>query len=108
MNPKIVSLMLLVVIVVAFPISLTSIIINTEEIVDNELIRSEPWETKIPFFVVDAVVEVPYGSHPCHGRADSCTNKGGFADGCVDNPLVSKLIPEKFSCPKDADLHIFA
>ncbi len=41
------------------------LIITTEEIVDNELIRSEPWETKIPFFVVDAVVEVPYGSHPC-------------------------------------------
>jgi len=41
------------------------LIITTEEIVDNELIRREPWETKIPFFVADAVVEVPYGSHPC-------------------------------------------
>jgi len=41
------------------------LIITTEQIVDNELIRREPWETKIPFFVVDAVVEVPYGSHPC-------------------------------------------
>jgi len=41
------------------------LIITTEEIVDNELIRREPWRTVIPFFVVDAVVEVPYGSHPC-------------------------------------------
>jgi 3-oxoacid CoA-transferase subunit A/glutaconate CoA-transferase subunit A len=41
------------------------LIITTEEIVDNELIRREPWRTAIPFFVVDAVVEVPYGSHPC-------------------------------------------
>lgn len=41
------------------------LIITTEEIVDNEVIRREPWKTKIPFFVVDAVVEVPYGSHPC-------------------------------------------
>ncbi len=41
------------------------LIITTEEIVDNELIRREPWKTIIPFFVVDAVVEVPYGSHPC-------------------------------------------
>jgi len=40
-------------------------IITTEEIVDNELIRREPWKTIIPFFVVDAVVEVPYGCHPC-------------------------------------------
>ncbi len=41
------------------------LIITTEEIVDNEVIRSEPWKTVIPFFVVDAVVETPYGSHPC-------------------------------------------
>ena len=41
------------------------LILTTEEIVDNELIRREPWRTVIPFFVVDAVVEVPYGCHPC-------------------------------------------
>ncbi len=41
------------------------LIITTEEIVDNERIRREPWRTSIPFFVVDAVVEVPFGSHPC-------------------------------------------
>jgi 3-oxoacid CoA-transferase subunit A/glutaconate CoA-transferase subunit A len=41
------------------------LIITTEEIVENEFIRREPWRTSIPFLVVDAVVEVPYGSHPC-------------------------------------------
>jgi acyl CoA:acetate/3-ketoacid CoA transferase alpha subunit len=41
------------------------LIITTEEIIDTELIRSSPWSTNIPFFVVDAVVESPYGSHPC-------------------------------------------
>jgi acyl CoA:acetate/3-ketoacid CoA transferase alpha subunit len=41
------------------------LIITTEEIVDIESIRREPWKTSIPFFAVDAVVEVPYGSHPC-------------------------------------------
>jgi acyl CoA:acetate/3-ketoacid CoA transferase alpha subunit len=41
------------------------LIITTEEIVDNEFIRSFPCLTKIPYFVVDAVVEVPFGSHPC-------------------------------------------
>jgi acyl CoA:acetate/3-ketoacid CoA transferase alpha subunit len=40
------------------------LIITTEEIIDNESIRREPWKTTIPFFVVDAVVAVPYGSHP--------------------------------------------
>jgi len=41
------------------------LILTTESIVDNEVIRREPWRTSIPFMVVDAVVEVPYGSHPC-------------------------------------------
>ena len=41
------------------------LIITTEEIIDNEIIRKEPWRTVIPFLVVDAVVKVPYGSHPC-------------------------------------------
>jgi 3-oxoacid CoA-transferase subunit A/glutaconate CoA-transferase subunit A len=41
------------------------LIITTEEVVDNSIIRREPWRTVIPFFVVDAVVEVPFGSHPC-------------------------------------------
>jgi acyl CoA:acetate/3-ketoacid CoA transferase alpha subunit len=41
------------------------LILTTEEIIDNEIIRKEPWKTVIPFLVVDAVVKVPYGSHPC-------------------------------------------
>ena len=41
------------------------LIVTTEEIVDNERIRDEPWRTVIPFFTVDAVCEVPFGSHPC-------------------------------------------
>jgi len=40
------------------------LIITTEEIVDNEVIRREPWKTIIPFLVVDAVVEIPYSAHP--------------------------------------------
>jgi len=40
------------------------LILTTEEIIDNELIRSDPARTCIPFILVDAVVEVPYGSHP--------------------------------------------
>jgi len=41
------------------------LILTTEEIVDSDAIRKEPWRTAIPFLVVDAVVKVPYGSHPC-------------------------------------------
>ena len=40
------------------------LIITTEEIVDEEDIRLAPDRTAIPHFLVDAVCEVPYGSHP--------------------------------------------
>jgi len=40
------------------------LILTTEEIVDTELIRSQPDRTVIPYYLVDAVVEAPYGSHP--------------------------------------------
>jgi len=40
------------------------LIITCEEIVDEEVIREKPYHTTIPFYFVDAVVEVKYGSHP--------------------------------------------
>jgi glutaconate CoA-transferase subunit A len=45
------------------------VIMTTERIVSNDQIRRHPDHTKIPFFCVDAVVEVPYGSapHECFG-----------------------------------------
>ncbi|MFA5102933.1 MAG: CoA-transferase [Candidatus Thermoplasmatota archaeon] len=41
------------------------LIVTTEKIVDTTMIRREPWKTVIPFYLVSAVVETPYGSHPC-------------------------------------------
>jgi acyl CoA:acetate/3-ketoacid CoA transferase alpha subunit/acyl CoA:acetate/3-ketoacid CoA transferase beta subunit len=41
------------------------LIVTTEKIVDSSLIRGEPWKTVIPFYLVSAVVETPFGSHPC-------------------------------------------
>ncbi|MEA3438714.1 MAG: CoA-transferase [Chloroflexota bacterium] len=40
------------------------LIISAEEIVDTETIRSQPDRTTIPYYLVDAVVEAPFGSHP--------------------------------------------
>ena len=40
------------------------LILTTEEIIDEEEIRNEPDRTAIPYFLVDAICEVPYGSHP--------------------------------------------
>jgi acyl CoA:acetate/3-ketoacid CoA transferase alpha subunit len=42
------------------------LVVTTEEIIDNEVIRNEPQKTVIPGFFVDAVVEVKYGCHPCN------------------------------------------
>jgi glutaconate CoA-transferase subunit A len=45
------------------------VILSTERIVSNDQIRRAPDRTKIPFFAVDAVVELPFGCapHECYG-----------------------------------------
>ncbi len=40
------------------------VIVTTEKIVDTEVLRRNPDRTVLPGFIVDAVVEVPYGAHP--------------------------------------------
>jgi glutaconate CoA-transferase subunit A len=40
------------------------LIITTERLVSSSVIRDDPTATSIPFYLVDAVVEVPYGSYP--------------------------------------------
>jgi acyl CoA:acetate/3-ketoacid CoA transferase alpha subunit len=40
------------------------VIISTEEIIDTEYIRRDPSKTSIPYYLVDAVVEAPFGAHP--------------------------------------------
>ncbi|HSO71031.1 MAG TPA: CoA-transferase [Thermodesulfobacteriota bacterium] len=41
-----------------------AVLIVTEEVVDPEVIRSDPNRTIIPGFIVSAVVEEPWGAHP--------------------------------------------
>ncbi|MHB8779943.1 MAG: CoA transferase subunit A [Candidatus Geothermincolia bacterium] len=40
------------------------LIITCERLIHNDEIRSDPSATSIPFFLVDAVCEVPFGSYP--------------------------------------------
>ena len=42
------------------------VILTAEEIVDEDIIRSDPNRTLIPGFIVDAVCEVPYCAHPSY------------------------------------------
>jgi glutaconate CoA-transferase subunit A len=50
-------------------IAANKVILTTERIVSNDQIRRAPDRTKIPFFAVDAVVELPFGCapHECYG-----------------------------------------
>ncbi|MFT4508597.1 CoA transferase subunit A [Caballeronia sp. 15711] len=45
------------------------VIVTADLIVDNRIVRKEPHRTTIPGYLVDAVVEAPFGAHPCssHG-----------------------------------------
>jgi glutaconate CoA-transferase subunit A len=40
------------------------VIVTTEKLVENSEIRREPNRTIIPYWLVDAVIEVPFGSYP--------------------------------------------
>jgi glutaconate CoA-transferase subunit A len=40
------------------------VIITCERLISNDEIRQDPGRTVVPFFCVDAVCEVPYGSYP--------------------------------------------
>ncbi|MBI4574348.1 MAG: CoA transferase subunit A [candidate division NC10 bacterium] len=40
------------------------VIVTTEEVVEDTVIRAQPELTVLPSFLVDAVVEVPFGAHP--------------------------------------------
>ena len=46
------------------PKAAKKVIATVEEIVDTEVLRSSPERTVLPGFMVDAVVEVPFGAHP--------------------------------------------
>jgi acyl CoA:acetate/3-ketoacid CoA transferase alpha subunit len=48
----------------AMPKAAKRVIVTCEEIVDADVLRRNPDRTVLPGFIVDAVVEVPYGAHP--------------------------------------------
>ena len=41
-----------------------SVVVTCEEVVSADLIKANPQMTKIPGFLVDAVIEAPFGAHP--------------------------------------------
>jgi 3-oxoacid CoA-transferase subunit A/glutaconate CoA-transferase subunit A len=40
------------------------LLLTTEKIINDDVIRESPQDTIVPYYLVDAVMEVPYGAHP--------------------------------------------
>lgn len=68
------------------------VIITTEKIIDHEEIRREPGKTIIPFWCVDAVIEVPFGSYPGNMPGEYYSDEEHIAEW-----LKKEKNPEEFA-----------
>lgn len=81
------------------------VILTTERIISNDQIRRSPDLTKIPFFTVDAVVEVPFGSapHECYGLYEPFfSHLDSYAESIKGDPVagVTKYLDRYYREPK--------
>jgi glutaconate CoA-transferase, subunit A len=69
------------------------VILTTERIVSNDQIRRAPDQTKIPFFAVDAVVELPFGCapHECYGVYEPLMRHMEYYVGLVNKDPVKGM-----------------
>jgi glutaconate CoA-transferase subunit A len=69
------------------------VILTTERIVSNDQIRRAPDQTKIPFFAVDAVVELPFGCapHECYGAYEPMMRHMEYYVGLVNKDPVAGM-----------------
>jgi glutaconate CoA-transferase subunit A len=69
------------------------VILTTERIVSNDQIRRAPDQTKIPFFAVDAVVELPFGCapHECYGVYEPMMQHMEYYVGLVNKDPVAGM-----------------
>ncbi|HEU5283129.1 MAG TPA: CoA-transferase [Burkholderiales bacterium] len=67
------------------------VILTAERLISNDQIRRAPDRTKIAFFTVDAVVEVPYGSapHECYGLYEPFFSHMDHYAGLTNKDTVS-------------------
>lgn len=83
------------------PYAARRVLVTVEEIVDSEILRRHPERTVLPGFIVDAVVEVPYGAHPtsffpaygyderCHRAWTEISRDAGRVAAFVDRRLCA-------------------
>jgi glutaconate CoA-transferase, subunit A len=74
-------------------IAANKVILTTERIVSNDQIRRAPDQTKVPFFAVDAVVELPFGSapHECYGVYEPMIRHMEYYVGLVNKEPVTGM-----------------
>jgi glutaconate CoA-transferase subunit A len=69
------------------------VVLTTERIISNDQIRRAPDQTKIPFFAVDAVVELPFGCapHECYGVYEPMLRHMEYYVGLVNGDPVKGM-----------------
>ncbi|MBN1828564.1 MAG: CoA transferase subunit A [Deltaproteobacteria bacterium] len=83
------------------------LIITAERLVKTEFFRNEPTYTSIPFYLVDAVCEVPYGSYPGNMYGEYYSDEGHLREWlkAEQDPDEFKKFLEKniFNCKDHFD-----
>jgi glutaconate CoA-transferase subunit A len=80
------------------------LIITCERLIPNEEIRRDPSRTAIPFFCVDAVCEVPFGSYPGNMPGEYFSDEGHlrrWLDMECDLPAFQRFLDEHIFSVRD-------
>jgi glutaconate CoA-transferase subunit A len=82
------------------------VILTTERIISNDQIRRSPDHTRIPFFTVEAVVEVPFGSapHECYGLYEPFfPHLNAYAEMTSQDPVggVERYLVDYYRAPNN-------
>lgn len=76
------------------------VVITTEKVISNEEIRREPSKTVIPYWCVDAVIEVPFGSYPGNMPGEYYSDEAHITEW-----LKTEKDPEAFKAFIDKNIH---
>jgi glutaconate CoA-transferase subunit A len=97
--------------IAVMPAASKQVIVSVEEIVDSEQLREHPEKTILPGFMVDAVVEVPFGAHPTSFFPDYGYDSRfhrDWAAGSRDDATVSELIERCVLKPENQQQYLDA
>jgi glutaconate CoA-transferase subunit A len=89
--------------------SAKKVIITCERLIPHDEIRANPQATTIPYWCVDAVVEVPYGSHPGNMPGEYWFDEDFFKmylDGVKTPEGTEKIYQEYFYGVKDFEEYL--